>query len=1091
MGRLRSRVQSPYWLALLAGFAAVVSGVLMAVSASAASPVHGRRAASSDAGAVRPVSGARAHAARVGRRRKASSNGISLTRSATKPHWACPEGLCEAIVDPHAARTGASGRARFALPAGGLLLEGSGEEGGFDPQDLRSAYNIPETGGEGQTIALIDAFSYKTAETDLAKYRARYGLAPCTKKPKKDPCFRHVNQKGGKPHGKKNAGWELESSLDLDMASAACPHCRILLVDAENGLWNELAEAVNTAVSLGATEISNSYGIPEEDCLEECEASIPAYDHPGVMITVSAGDAGFDNHEEGAKSANFPATLPSVVAVGGTALYRSAGARGWSEETWLEPARKLGSGGGCAWEYAGEKPPWQADAGCGPYRTDNDVAAVAACETPLSIYDTSEGGWTLVCGTSASSPLVAGIEAHASAYARSLPGADAFYQDPAASFDVTSGGNGVCTPPAEDEYLCHAEVGYDGPTGTGTPDGPLQLTGAPPVARTGPPSAVTGTAATFNGSVEAQGEATSYRFEYGTSTSYGQSVPVPDGSASGTNVQAVSEGVTGLQLNTIYHYRLVASNGNGTSYGQDESFTTAAPVVTEISPSNGPTEGHTTVTITGANFLDVSAVSFGANGAEFTVDSETSITATAPFGTSPVDVTVTTPAGTSEASSAAQFSYELGPVVSWGQDEDSLGRGWSGRASSVPVEVDGLPEATALAAGGGLAAGPAFSVAALRNGEVMSWGEGREYGQLGNGTLSESDVPVHVCAVGVAECPHGPYLEGATSIVAGAKQTLALLNGGTVVAWGSNNLGQLGGGAGTKAYSDVPIPVCTVLETPCSPEHYLREVLAIAAGHETSYALLSNGTVMAWGRGTEGELGNGTSEAFSRVPVAVSGLSDATSIAAGGWHGLALLRNGTLVAWGWNEFGQLGDDTNENSNVPVHVCAGGGKTPCATDLSGVEAIAAGGDHNFALMKNETVMAWGGNRWGQLGSGEETGGGETHGPEICKTKDAFKNQPCSRTPIPVSGLSEVTELAAGQGQYSNTLAALRDGDVMSWGENYYDDLGNGTSGGDTDIPVHVCAVYATEPCPDGPYLSGHVTAMAAGGEHDLVSFAGTP
>jgi Subtilase family len=219
--------------------------------------------------------------------------------------------------------------------------------------------------------------------------------------------------------------------------------------------------------------------VPEERCSSECRETAPAYDHPGVLITVAAGDEGYlEDYGEFGGSPSYPAVLPSVVAVGGTTLTKAANTRGWSEEVWSEPQRGLGTGGGCPrGNIDTEKPAWQTDPGC-PFRTGNDVAAVAACETPVSVYVSLHGGWKDICGTSASTPLVAGAEAHATAYARSLPGAEAFYEDPEVLFDVTAGGNGICptTPPGA-EYLCQAEVGYDGPTGMGTPDGPLELAG--------------------------------------------------------------------------------------------------------------------------------------------------------------------------------------------------------------------------------------------------------------------------------------------------------------------------------------------------------------------------------------------------------------------------------------------------------------------------------------------------------------------------------------------------------------------------------------------------------------------------------------
>ena len=412
-----------------------------------------------------------------GLRKRAARPGIALERSASEPYWACPKGLCEAIVDPPAVRSAG----RWRLPAGTAALPGSGEKGGYDPADLRAAYAIPEGGGEGQTIALIDAYGYPEAEADLAHYRERYGLPPCTHA---NGCFAKVNQTGEEgSYPAANKGWEGESALDLDMASAACPHCHLLLVEAKSASFEELGAAVDTAVRLGASEVSNSYGIAEQECgAGGCVALDSYYEHPGVLISASAGDAGYDNVYEKDESPSFPASSPGVIAVGGTALKRAENGRGFSEAVWSEPSRSLGSGSGCS--SSQPKPAWQHDAAC-PHRMDNDTAAVAACETPLSVYVSAYGGWEDFCGTSAASPLFAGIEAHASAYARSLGGAQALYQEVGGFFDVSVGSNGSCTPPAEDAYFCTALVGYDGPTGLGAPDGPLALQPAPSVSALG------------------------------------------------------------------------------------------------------------------------------------------------------------------------------------------------------------------------------------------------------------------------------------------------------------------------------------------------------------------------------------------------------------------------------------------------------------------------------------------------------------------------------------------------------------------------------------------------------------------------------
>lgn len=406
----------------------------------------------------------------------------SLARAgaAAGTHWACPTGACDAIVVPKAGKASSSG--------GHGISDGSGERKGLDPQDLESAYAIPSTLETPQTIALVDAFGYPGAESDLATYRERYGLPPCTKA---NGCFKKVNEKGKEgDYPPEEEGWDVEAALDEDMASAACPQCHILLVEGSGELPAELSTAVDTAAKLGATEISNSYGYPEafkEFCgNSECSQYEKSYEHPGVLITAASGDAGYDDVYFELDSTDFPASSPAVVAVGGTALFKVPSApRGWAEEVWNEPDLAIGTGSGCTTK---PKPAWQSDQGCHG-RTDNDVAAVAAVVTPVSIR--FDGIWTLVGGTSVASPLVAGIEAHASSHTRSL-GARAFYEDPLSLNDITEGfdwnaldesGTSEC---ASEEYLCNAVIGYDGPTGLGTPAGVPGVFEEPVVKRIAP-----------------------------------------------------------------------------------------------------------------------------------------------------------------------------------------------------------------------------------------------------------------------------------------------------------------------------------------------------------------------------------------------------------------------------------------------------------------------------------------------------------------------------------------------------------------------------------------------------------------------------
>ena len=203
---------------------------------------------------------------------------LAAETSTSQAHWVCPEGACEAIAAPRPHSTAAG----FALPRSGRLLEGSGELGGYDPADLSSAYDIPAGGGSGQTIAVIEAYGYPRAESDLAVYRAKYGLPPCTSK---DGCFEKVNEQGEQAsYPAEEPEWDGEAALDEDMASAACPECHILMVEGTTELPADLGESVNTAAKLGETEISNSYAYRERllrYCgLTGCTRYDKDYEHP-------------------------------------------------------------------------------------------------------------------------------------------------------------------------------------------------------------------------------------------------------------------------------------------------------------------------------------------------------------------------------------------------------------------------------------------------------------------------------------------------------------------------------------------------------------------------------------------------------------------------------------------------------------------------------------------------------------------------------------------------------------------------------------------------------------------------------------------
>jgi Subtilase family len=337
---------------------------------------------------------------------------------------------------------------------------------GLTPAQLRRAYGLTNASarhGRGETIAIVDAYRDPAAAGDLARYRTRFGLGSCTTS---SGCLRIVDQHGRPgPLPAASAAWAVEESLDLDMVSAICPHCRILLVESNTSRTVSLGQAENAAVAAGARFVSNSWS----GAVARGQAADNHYfNHPGDALVFAAGDDGYGTA--------YPANLQYVTAVGGTTLRRApARPRGWTETVWgsTAPAVTGGTGSGCSRRTA--KPSWQrepvdiAAAGCAG-RTENDVAAVANPSTGVSVYDTYQTGgtWTQLGGTSAATPIITAVYALAGRPApRSYP-ASYLYQHPAQFHDVASGVDGVC--PAG-SYLCHGEPGYDGPTGLGTPDG--------------------------------------------------------------------------------------------------------------------------------------------------------------------------------------------------------------------------------------------------------------------------------------------------------------------------------------------------------------------------------------------------------------------------------------------------------------------------------------------------------------------------------------------------------------------------------------------------------------------------------------------
>jgi subtilase family serine protease len=320
---------------------------------------------------------------------------------------------------------------------------------GYGPIQFRTAYNLPSsTAGGGQTIGIVDAFNDPNIENDLGVYSSTFGLPKCTTA---NGCFKKANQTGGTSYPKTDSGWALEISLDVEIAHALCPNCKILLVEATSNSFSNLLVAEDYART-HANVVSNSWG-GSEFSSETTSSYDGHFNNTGKPITFSSGDSGF--------GVEYPAASRFVTAVGGTTLKLNSNNTRASETGWS------GTGSGCsAFE---PKPSWQKDKGC-LRRTVVDVAADANPSTGAAVYDSVRysgiSGWFKVGGTSLSSPIIASIYALAGNGSSTVDGSYP-YSHLSGLLDVTLGSDGTCSV----LYLCTAVVGYDGPTGNGAPKG--------------------------------------------------------------------------------------------------------------------------------------------------------------------------------------------------------------------------------------------------------------------------------------------------------------------------------------------------------------------------------------------------------------------------------------------------------------------------------------------------------------------------------------------------------------------------------------------------------------------------------------------
>ena len=450
-----------------------------------------------------------------------------------------------------------------------------------------------------------------------------------------------------------------------------------------------------------------------------------------------------------------------------------------------------------------------------------------------------------------------------------------------------------------------------------------------------------------------------------------------------------------------------------------------------------------------------------------------------------------------------------GTVWAFGDDAyGQLGDGTSGTDSNTPGQVLGVGGTGTTLEGIVKVAGGIYHSLALKNdGTVYAWGR-NNYGQLGQNSSDSSTHPLPLQVVGEANVG---YLEGVVDIAAGAYHSLALKGDGTVYAWGYNGLGQIGDNSTTQR--NTPVQVNSVGGT-----SVLDNIISLSAGYYHSLALESDGNVYAWGYNADGQLGN-NSTSTNRIPIGVcatsssSGVCDTyltgiTKLAAGQYHSLALLSNGTVWAWGRNDEGEIGDNTEDTDRLVAVQVQDGEQTTSSGYLEGIIDISAGYYGSSAVANNGIVFGWGDNSYGRLGDGTVT---QRNTPVKVKnnvTNIGLANIISIRTgyyhSIAVDatgkmftwGYNSNSQLGIGNttgyyspvmpiplnktmiaGSYYHSIVLKDDGTVWAWGGNSEGELGDNNNPTDSYTPVQVLGVGGSG------YLTG-VVAIAAGQNFSL-------
>jgi alpha-tubulin suppressor-like RCC1 family protein/Tol biopolymer transport system component len=873
---------------------------------------------------------------------------------------------------------------------------------GYSPAQIRKAYGIDQLAstGAGKMIAIIDAYGSPTIQADLQTFNQQFGLPAANLT---------IAYPGGTPA--LNAGWAVETALDVEWAHAIAPGANILLVAAHSDSVADLLNAVDYATTHGANIVSMSWGSPEF----QSETSYDYhFNHSGITYVTSSGDKG--------AGVNWPAASPYVVSVGATTLTTGSDGTYFSETAWS------GSGGG---QSAYEPEPLY-QKGFQTYNTRSvpDVAFDADPNSGVAVYNQ---GWAVFGGTSLSAPCWAALFALSNQGGVSWVYLQATQSIYSANYhDITIGSNGL--PPG---------IGYDLVTGLGSPKVNNLIAGNP-WAWGNNNNGQLGNGTTTNSSVPVQvsisgvssiaagGTHNLALKSGGLVWAWGDNGDgeLGNGSFANSSIPVQVSGLSGIIAISAGEYHSLALKSDGTVWawgfngngqlGDGNNLETNIPV--QVSSLSGITAISAGLFHSLALKSDGTIWSWGYNhdgelGNGNTTDSNL-----------PVQVTGFTGVTAIAAGGYHSLALKSGLVWAWGYNAaGELGNG-SFSSTSIGIQVSNLSGINAIEAG------LFHSVALKSDGTVWTWGS-NTFGQLGNGTNTNSSLPVQVSG-----------LTGANAVAAGEDNTLVLKSDGTLRAWGSNIYGELGNGTTVNTNSPVQVNALGGITAIASGDFHslglksdgsvwawgdnfsgdlgngsatgiafptqvstLSNTMAVSAGLEHSLALKSDGTVWAWGYNGDRQLGN-SNLSNSAIPVQVNGISGVTAVSTGGYHSLALKSDGTVWAWGYNAYGQLGNGSFTTSSTPVQV----------SGLSGITAISAGLFHSLALKSDGTVWAWGVNSNGQLGNGTTNN---------------------SNVPVQVTGLSGATAIAAG-GYHS--LALKSDGTVSAWGFNGYGQLGNGTT-----------------------------------------------